>query len=894
MKIFSAQLKGTTTVVSGSTASITGSFTGSIAGIDINATNAFTASTIARLNSIETISSSNDSRVNSLEAFSSSIFTTNTFTSSASERLNALETTSASVLTLNSTQNDRLNSLETTSASVDTLNSNQNTRLNNLEDKTGSLATTGSNTFYGTQTFTGSVYIRENLIVQGSSSLQNITASAVDIGTNQIILNVDNPAVRFAGISVYDSGSTQGTGSLWWDSTQNHWLYEHPSDSAAPYNSAILISGPKNSGNLGEETELVSNFVMKAVGGDHISASAIYDDGTTISLKSNTQITGSLSVMGDGGVLNRTTSGEPYLFFRKDGVNRGSIYGISGGGLRIFDQSDNQILTITSSFVGINTSVPGQQLEIRSADGQGIRFKNLGSSDKRWDLVGSGNDFRINETGVGAVISVQAGGNVGVGITNPDAKLQVVGSFGQQIRFGTNSSVYTNISMGTGFTAFDSIGGDSGAYSFRDDGTTRLFIDSNGNVGIGTNVPVDFIDAGLGLAIINTSGRSALSLGSTQGTANEVLGRLSFTNTNSTNIGSKRLAYISGVRGTTNNSAYLEFGTADNALGTQRMVISQTGNVGIGISNPLSKLHIGDTLSNTSDAPNALIIKQTSTNETTGIYLERSGERKGYYIYVGGSLDSLNFQRNNAGTKSDTLTLTRDANVGIGTLTPSSRLGVRATGADGIVLEQDAGASNNSGRLFFLGDVQTYGMFNNAGDIRITYSAQPGNTSGTSFARFTNTGKYFRMESGTGGIQFGGDTAAANALDDYEEGTFTPDIRLGSWAFGARSGFYTKIGNLVTVNLLIVWTSNNVPNTNAFQITLPFSAFGSGNFRAPGSIGYTAGINFNTSRQLVAHVDMSNDFISFQQITSGGAPTGLTTAEVANSGEIQVSITYQV
>ena len=67
MKIFSAQLKGTTIVVSGSTATITGSFTGSIAGIDINATNTFTASTIARLNSIETISSSNDSRVNSLK-----------------------------------------------------------------------------------------------------------------------------------------------------------------------------------------------------------------------------------------------------------------------------------------------------------------------------------------------------------------------------------------------------------------------------------------------------------------------------------------------------------------------------------------------------------------------------------------------------------------------------------------------------------------------------------------------------------------------------------------------------------------------------------------------------------------------------------------------------------
>jgi hypothetical protein len=137
-------------------------------------------------------------------------------------------------------------------------------------------------------------------------------------------------------------------------------------------------------------------------------------------------------------------------------------------------------------------------------------------------------------------------------------------------------------------------------------------------------------------------------------------------------------------------------------------------------------------------------------------------------------------------------------------------------------------------------------------------------------------------------------SANANTLDDYEEGTYTPDIRNGSWAFGARSGFYTKIGNLVTVNLLIVWTANNIPSGASFEITLPFTAFGSGNFRAPATIGYTSGINFNTSRQLVAHVDMSNNYLSFQQIVSGGAPIILSNADINNSGETQISVTYQV
>jgi hypothetical protein len=84
---------------------------------------------------------------------------------------------------------DILSSLNSYTGSNDTTNTNQNTRLSSIDNITGSLATTGSNTFYGTQVFTGSVYISSNLIVQGSSSLQNITASAVDIGTNKIILN---------------------------------------------------------------------------------------------------------------------------------------------------------------------------------------------------------------------------------------------------------------------------------------------------------------------------------------------------------------------------------------------------------------------------------------------------------------------------------------------------------------------------------------------------------------------------------------------------------------------------------------------------------------------------------------------------------------------------------
>jgi hypothetical protein len=65
-----------------------------------------------------------------------------------------------------------------------------------------------------------------------------------------------------------------------------------------------------------------------------------------------------------------------------------------------------------------------------------------------------------------------------------------------------------------------------------------------------------------------------------------------------------------------------------------------------------------------------------------------------------------------------------------------------------------------------------------------------------------------RVQSG-GGISFNGDTAAANALDDYEEGTWTP-IVLGSTSnpsvtYSVNAGKYVKIGSFVHIqwNLII-------------------------------------------------------------------------------------------
>lgn len=160
----------------------------------------------------------------------------------------------------------------------------------------GSFAQTGSNTFNANQVISGSLTITQNLVVLGSSSLTYVTASQLAVSTSFISVNVFEPIQRFGGLVVYDSGSSQATASFAWDSQHNHWIYQNASGST--YSGGMFIAGPANTGSLGEEPTLTTNFVPKAQGGDHITDSNVSDSGTLVNINSNTTITGSLFVTG--------------------------------------------------------------------------------------------------------------------------------------------------------------------------------------------------------------------------------------------------------------------------------------------------------------------------------------------------------------------------------------------------------------------------------------------------------------------------------------------------------------------------------------------------------------------------------------------------------------------
>ncbi|MCH9712577.1 MAG: hypothetical protein K0U20_08155, partial [Proteobacteria bacterium] len=139
----------------------------------------------------------------------------------------------------------------------------------------------------------------------------------------------------------------------------------------------------------------------------------------------------------------------------------------------------------------------------------------------------------------------------------------------------------------------------------------------------------------------------------------------------------------------------------------------------------------------------------------------------------------------------------------------------------------------------------------------------------------TNGTERLRIQSG-GGISFNGDTAAANALDDYEEGTYTAAfVGVGTVVLSSNVLKYKKVGNMVTTGGQVRVTSQSGV-TGGFKLTLPFTSAGglevgavrlytvNFNDAARGPICYTGGA------ELVFDMSVDNSSSSAVPVTTSG------------------------
>ena len=159
--------------------------------------------------------------------------------------------------------------------------------------------------------------------------------------------------------------------------------------------------------------------------------------------------------------------------------------------------------------------------------------------------------------------------------------------------------------------------------------------------------------------------------------------------------------------------------------------------------------------------------------------------------------------------------------------------------------------------------------------------------------RITNDG-YMRLASGTGGVQFGGDTTAASALNDYEEGSWTPTVIgqtvPGTATYSIQNGTYRKTGSAVTVRCYLSWTGGT--GSGGFRIAgLPFAA---GNVTYQIFFGVVAQANIAAPAGSQCYCSVTNNLTDIGVDyfpAAGGSPVNNT---YSANGAIYAQITYFV
>ena len=145
----------------------------------------------------------------------------------------------------------------------------------------------------------------------------------------------------------------------------------------------------------------------------------------------------------------------------------------------------------------------------------------------------------------------------------------------------------------------------------------------------------------------------------------------------------------------------------------------------------------------------------------------------------------------------------------------------------------------------------------------------------------------------SGGVYLGG-TGAANKLDDYESGTFTPVFSFGGNSVGLtyqyQVGSYVKVGDLVTAQIFIQLLSKGT-STGELQVSgLPFTTYNLA----------TALHTFPVRLKRISYVgsptgyaDTNVSFLRIEQVTEAGVNTKLTNANCPDNAEIMITFTYR-
>jgi hypothetical protein len=311
--------------------------------------------------------------------------------------------------------------------------------------------------------------------------------------------------------------------------------------------------------------------------------------------------------------------------------------------------------------VGIGTSSPNTKLAVEGSACEisindtagtiaGLRFRTSGTT-KGVIQADSTSNLRFS-SGSTEAMRILSSGNVGIGTTTPAEKLSVAGA----IRVHTNSSAGFTLDTKGGLFDFvpasnnvrvgyvpGTSGVNTGILTFVvGSGSEAMRIDSSGNVGIGTSSPAARVDLGY------TGGTVALRI------SRDASNRLDF-------YQGGGVSYIDSSPA----SAQLAFAT----VGTEKMRINSSGNVGIGTTSPAAKLHV-----NESSGTQGRYGTRISQSGWTSAYGEFVVDTTNTKVDLNTSNGTYPLSFSIAGTEA--VRITSAGNVGIGTSSPATKLDV--------------------------------------------------------------------------------------------------------------------------------------------------------------------------------------------------------------------------
>jgi hypothetical protein len=376
--------------------------------------------------------------------------------------------------------------------------------------------------------------------------------------------------------------------------------------------------------------------------------------------------------------------------------------------------SEDLALQLYGGNVGIGTASPSDKLEVdgtgvfgtgsayalklkSSSGARGIEISDNNGVD-RGGIDWSASDFVIRNASDANLFKINYSskqtnlyGNLNVSVAPTAAWMNLINGNETAFRLttynnGTNNSssayafkqgLYYNTTENAAVTFWRGGGSTGGFLTFTtNNGAERMRIDSSGNVGIGTTSPGYNLVVGDGTQ--NTESRFYFGDGSY---------------TSASGYGLYMSRTFSYIRPVTDESQTLNIGALNSAWGTisnnaslhtfgkdstEFMRINSSGNVGIGTTNPLEKLHVEGNL----ELQGNFTIGSTSGNYWQRIRTVDSALSTG---------NAFNFEtRNGSGAYLQHMVIRNDGNVGIGTTSPDAKLDI---GVNNIITLDDTGSS---------------------------------------------------------------------------------------------------------------------------------------------------------------------------------------------------------